>query len=170
MSLEPKRKYLAKQTLTNKYSEFKSTYHLIRSGSPMAGMSCAVCWKVFDCRFWGLGPYISPRHWKDHFKSDLRSDQDHRLKKYLRSDQDQIFLKNDLDLKSRSKIIFCLKSPLFEYFKKKIALLIFKVNFFSVLNCLASSSLFLGMDELCCERKKHCRVTRAQKKNWSDLL
>jgi dienelactone hydrolase len=30
------------------------------------------------------------RHWKDHFKSDLRSDQDHRLKKDLRSDQDQI--------------------------------------------------------------------------------
>jgi hypothetical protein len=29
MSLEPKRKYLAKQTLTNKYSEFKSTYHLL---------------------------------------------------------------------------------------------------------------------------------------------
>jgi hypothetical protein len=33
------------------------------------------------------------RHWKDHFKSDLRSDQDHRLKKDLRSDQDQIFFK-----------------------------------------------------------------------------
>jgi hypothetical protein len=49
------------------------------------------------------------RHWKDHFKSELRSDQDHRLKKDLRSDQDQFFLKNDLDLKSRSKIIFCLK-------------------------------------------------------------
>jgi hypothetical protein len=46
------------------------------------------------------------RHWKDHFKSDLISDQDHRLKKDLRSDQDQFFLKNDLDLKSRSKIIF----------------------------------------------------------------
>jgi hypothetical protein len=28
MSLEPKRKYLAKQTLTNKYSAFKSAYHL----------------------------------------------------------------------------------------------------------------------------------------------
>jgi hypothetical protein len=38
------------------------------------------------------------RHWKDHFKSDLRSDQDHRQKKDLRSDQDQHFLKNDLDL------------------------------------------------------------------------
>jgi hypothetical protein len=28
------------------------------------------------------------RHWKDHFKNDLRSDQDHRLKIDLRSDQD----------------------------------------------------------------------------------
>jgi hypothetical protein len=52
------------------------------------------------------------RPWKDHFKSDLRSDQDHRLKKDLRSDQDHIFLKSDLDLKSRSKIIFLFqKSP-----------------------------------------------------------
>jgi hypothetical protein len=57
---------------------------------------------------------ISTRPWKDHFKSDLRSDQDHLLKKDLRSDQDHIFLKSDLDLKSRSKIIFCSKSPLFE--------------------------------------------------------
>jgi hypothetical protein len=31
------------------------------------------------------------RPWKDHFKSDLRSDQDHLLKKDLRSDQDHIF-------------------------------------------------------------------------------
>jgi hypothetical protein len=30
------------------------------------------------------------RPWKDHFKSDLRSDQDHLLKKDLRSDQDHI--------------------------------------------------------------------------------
>jgi hypothetical protein len=37
------------------------------------------------------------RPWKDHFKSDLRSDQDHLLKKDLRSDQDHI-KKNDLDL------------------------------------------------------------------------
>jgi hypothetical protein len=49
---------------------------------------------------------IFRRPWKDHFKSDLRSDQDHLLKKDLRSDQDHIFEKNDLDLKSRSKIIF----------------------------------------------------------------
>jgi hypothetical protein len=54
------------------------------------------------------------RPWKDHFKSDLRSDQDHLLKKDLRSDQDHIFKKSDLDLKSRSKIMFCSKSPLFE--------------------------------------------------------
>jgi hypothetical protein len=46
------------------------------------------------------------RPWKDHFKSDLRSDQDHLLKNDLRSDQDHILKKNDLDLKSRSKIIF----------------------------------------------------------------
>jgi hypothetical protein len=33
------------------------------------------------------------RPWKDHFKSNLRSDQDqdHLLKKDLRSDQDHIF-------------------------------------------------------------------------------
>jgi hypothetical protein len=30
------------------------------------------------------------RHWKDHFKSDLGSNQDHCLKKDLESDQDQI--------------------------------------------------------------------------------
>jgi D-mannonate dehydratase len=34
---------------------------------------------------------VNNRHWKDHFKSDLRSDQDHRLKKDLRSDQDHFF-------------------------------------------------------------------------------
>jgi hypothetical protein len=32
----------------------------------------------------------------------------------FKSDQDHIFLKNDLDLKSRSKIIFCSQSLLFE--------------------------------------------------------
>jgi hypothetical protein len=31
------------------------------------------------------------RHWKDHFKNDLRSDQDHRLRIDLRSDQDHMF-------------------------------------------------------------------------------
>jgi hypothetical protein len=35
----------------------------------------------------------SSRHWKDHFKNDLRSDQDHRLKIDLRSDQDHVFKK-----------------------------------------------------------------------------
>jgi hypothetical protein len=49
---------------------------------------------------------LCTRPWKDHFKSDLRSDQYHLLKKDLRSDQDHILKKNDLDLKSRSKIIF----------------------------------------------------------------
>jgi hypothetical protein len=39
----------------------------------------------------------SSRHWKDHFKNDLRSDQDHRLKIDLRSDQDHVFLKKDQD-------------------------------------------------------------------------
>jgi hypothetical protein len=50
------------------------------------------------------------RSWKDLFlKSDFRSDQDHLLKK----DQDHIKKKN-LDFRSRSKIIFCPQSPLFE--------------------------------------------------------
>jgi hypothetical protein len=35
--------------------------------------------------------YFRPR--KDHFKNDLRSDQDHLLKNDLRSDQDNIFSK-----------------------------------------------------------------------------
>jgi hypothetical protein len=34
--------------------------------------------------------HVTTRPWKDHFKSDLRSDQDHLLKKDLRSDQDHI--------------------------------------------------------------------------------
>jgi hypothetical protein len=38
---------------------------------------------------------LCARHWKDHFKSDLRSNQDHASQK-------------------GSKIIFCLKSPLFD--------------------------------------------------------
>jgi hypothetical protein len=36
------------------------------------------------------------RHWKDHFKNDLRSDQDHRLKIDLRSDQENVLKKNNL--------------------------------------------------------------------------
>jgi hypothetical protein len=36
---------------------------------------------VTKMMFWALA-----RPWKDHFKSDLRSDQDHLLKKDLRSD------------------------------------------------------------------------------------
>jgi hypothetical protein len=39
---------------------------------------------------------LQGRHWKDHVKSDLGSDQDHRLKKDLRSDQEsrsKFFLK-----------------------------------------------------------------------------
>jgi hypothetical protein len=40
--------------------------------------------------FWALA-----RHWKDHFKNDRRSDQDHRLKLDRRSDQDHPFKKND---------------------------------------------------------------------------
>jgi hypothetical protein len=31
------------------------------------------------------GQLLTARHWKDHFKNDLRSDQDHRLKIDLRS-------------------------------------------------------------------------------------
>jgi hypothetical protein len=41
----------------------------------------------------GRGSAMSARPWKDHFKSDLRSDQDHLLKKDLRSNQDHIFFK-----------------------------------------------------------------------------
>jgi hypothetical protein len=33
---------------------------------------------------------VNIRPWKDHFKSDLRSDQDHRKKNDLRSDQDHL--------------------------------------------------------------------------------
>jgi hypothetical protein len=44
---------------------------------------------LFDYSKSGMGRVIRP--WKDHFKSDLRSDQDHLLKKDLRSDQDHIF-------------------------------------------------------------------------------
>jgi hypothetical protein len=35
MSLQPKRTYLAKQTLTNKYSEFQSAYHLVMNYEQM---------------------------------------------------------------------------------------------------------------------------------------
>jgi hypothetical protein len=64
-------------------------------------LAARICWATQ-----AITLLLLPRHWKDHFKSDLRSDQDHHLKKDLRSDQDQKNLKNDLDLKSRSKIIF----------------------------------------------------------------
>jgi hypothetical protein len=50
--------------------------------------------------------YVNSRPWKDHFKSDLKSDQDHLLKKDLRSDQDHIFLKSDLDLKNQDQRSF----------------------------------------------------------------
>jgi hypothetical protein len=49
---------------------------------------------------------IDGRPWKDHFKSDLRSDQDHLLKKDLRSDQDHIFFKSDLDLLNQDQRSF----------------------------------------------------------------
>jgi hypothetical protein len=50
--------------------------------------------------------FVIIRPWKDHFKSDLRSDQDHLHKKDLRSDKDHIFL-SDL-------FFVCPKCPLFE--------------------------------------------------------
>jgi hypothetical protein len=34
---------------------------------------------------------VYSRPWKDHFKSDLRSDQVHRQKNDLRSDQEDLF-------------------------------------------------------------------------------
>jgi hypothetical protein len=46
------------------------------------------------------------RPWKDHFKSHLRSDQDHLHKMDLRSDQDHIFLKSDLDLLNHDQSSF----------------------------------------------------------------
>jgi hypothetical protein len=60
------------------------------------------------------------RHWKDHFKSDFRSDQDHLIEKWFQIRSRSTFFLYDLDLKSRSKIIFCSLSPLFEgkFFKK----------------------------------------------------
>jgi hypothetical protein len=44
------------------------------------------------------------RHWKDHFKNDLRSDQDHRLKIDLRSDQENVLKKKILDQVHTPKI------------------------------------------------------------------
>jgi hypothetical protein len=51
------------------------------------------CWVWNSRRFFAAdrkNVIIISRPWKDHFKSDLRSDQDHLLKKDLRSDQDHI--------------------------------------------------------------------------------
>jgi hypothetical protein len=60
-------------------------------------------WSLNGVTHRGLVP---ARPWKDHFKSDLRSDQDHRQKNDLRSDQeDHLFWKSDLDLRSFKKII-----------------------------------------------------------------
>jgi hypothetical protein len=69
------------------------------------------------------------RPWKDHFKSDLRSDQDHRQKNDLRSDQDHRFGKSDLDLRSFKKIIS--KKITFFNFEtdKKVTFLYFYVVF-----------------------------------------
>jgi hypothetical protein len=47
-----------------------------------------------------------PRPWKDHFKSDLRSVQDLGLTNDLRSDQDHIYWKNYLDLRSLSRYLY----------------------------------------------------------------
>jgi hypothetical protein len=41
----------------------------------------------FDVIIMATGTLSLARHWKDHFKNDLRSDQDHSLKIDLRSDQ-----------------------------------------------------------------------------------
>jgi hypothetical protein len=50
--------------------------------------------------------YLKTSMFIDHFKSDLRSDQDHCQKNDLRSDQeDHLFWKSDLDLRSFQKII-----------------------------------------------------------------
>jgi hypothetical protein len=57
------------------------------------------------------GLLIQTRHWKDHFKSDLRSDQDHLLKKDLRSDQDHIKKKVILILNQDQRSIFAPNVP-----------------------------------------------------------
>jgi hypothetical protein len=43
-------------------------------------------WKRPSCQ-----AHVFSRHWKDHFKSDLRSDQVHHQKNDLRSDQEDLF-------------------------------------------------------------------------------
>jgi hypothetical protein len=55
------------------------------------------------------GQLLTARHWKDHFKNDLRSDQDQRLKIDLRSRLKKMILDQD-----HTYIIFCPKSPLFK--------------------------------------------------------
>jgi hypothetical protein len=85
----------------------------------MSKVATSAVWGMFERSHHGLGlKFGYTRHWKDHFKSDLRSDQDHRLKKDLRSDQDQFF--ND------QRSFFASKVPFLSNFIKKIALL----NFF----------------------------------------
>jgi hypothetical protein len=77
-------------------------------GLKLPAMPGLALWPIFG----GRSPLC--RHWKDHLKNDRRSDQDHRLKLDRRSDQDHPFKKNDRRSRSRSYIIFCPQSPLFE--------------------------------------------------------
>jgi hypothetical protein len=98
------------------------------TGHQTACVGC--CPDRFKLVFSPISPcfhYVSPnacaRCCTDRFKPDVGkiilkviSDQSKIIfsKNDFKSDQDHIFLKNDLDLKSRSKIIFCCQSPLFE--------------------------------------------------------
>jgi hypothetical protein len=65
-----------------------------------------------------------------------------------------------LILNHDQRLFFASKVPFLSNLKIKNALLIFKVKLFSVLNGLASNSLFLGMDELCCELPDSCRAQK----------
>jgi hypothetical protein len=60
----------------------------------------------------------------------------------FKSDQDHIFFKNDLDLKSRSKIIFCSQSPLFE--RKNFKYLEQKVDFELLKLPIYQNNLYMG--------------------------
>jgi hypothetical protein len=51
------------------------------------------------------------RHWKDNFKNDLRSDQDHSLKIDLRSDEDHGFKKMIFDQDQDHRSFFAPKVP-----------------------------------------------------------
>jgi hypothetical protein len=78
---------------------------------------------------------IQTLHWKDHFKNDRRSDQDHRLKLDRRSDQDHPFKK--IYIRSRSNHI--------SFFAPKVAFLgsFFEFSYKTFFGKLIIFSVFL---------------------------